>query len=177
MRAARRKTALCVGALGVNALCVRDLRGGNESPHRCGWGERRRDRTRRNRRQCRCPGPCACAWPDDTAGTADDWRNLVERFIGTYAYSYVFDGQAGYLDHALSSPSLVGKVTGADDWHINADEPIALDYNTEFKTDDRYAPTPFRKAPLSKRRAGCPEHRGWSETVIPDSIRDSSSRT
>ena len=25
-------------------------------------------------------------------------------------------------------------MTGVDDWHINADEPIVLDYNTEFKT-------------------------------------------
>jgi hypothetical protein len=50
------------------------------------------------------------------------------------AYSYVFDGESGYLDHALATPSLAAKVTGASDWHINSDEPIALDYNTEFKT-------------------------------------------
>ncbi len=60
--------------------------------------------------------------------------NLVRRHGGLTAYSYVFDGESGYLDHALATPSLASKVTGAAEWHINADEPIALDYNTEFKT-------------------------------------------
>jgi len=46
----------------------------------------------------------------------------------------VFGGESGYLDHALASPSLAAQAIGAADWHINADEPIALDYNTEFKT-------------------------------------------
>jgi predicted extracellular nuclease len=73
------------------------------------------------------------AGPDDLAGTADDYTNLVNRFVGTYAYSYVFDGQAGYLDHALSSASLSGQVTGVTEWHINADEPDVLDYDTSFK--------------------------------------------
>ncbi|WP_052351738.1 ExeM/NucH family extracellular endonuclease [Deinococcus pimensis] len=59
-------------------------------------------------------------------------------------YSYVFDGLFGYLDHALASSNLDRQVTGITEWHINADEPVVLDYNTEFKTDDRYAPTPFR---------------------------------
>ena len=45
------------------------------------------------------------AGPDDAAGTSDDYTNLVKQFLGTYAYSYVFDGQDGYLDHALSSPT------------------------------------------------------------------------
>ena len=50
------------------------------------------------------------------------------------AYSYVFDGQWGYLDHALGSARLVAQVTGVADHHINADEPSVLDYNTDFKT-------------------------------------------
>ena len=33
------------------------------------------------------------------------FTNLIETFIGADAYSYVFDGQWGYLDHALGSPS------------------------------------------------------------------------
>jgi len=73
------------------------------------------------------------AGPDDLEGTADDYANLVKQFVGTYAYSYVFDGQAGYLDHALSSASLTGQVTGVTEWHINADEPDVLDYDTSFK--------------------------------------------
>jgi hypothetical protein len=74
------------------------------------------------------------AGADDTAGTADDWTNLIEQFIGQYAYSFVFDGQAGYLDHALSNASMTGQVTGAAEWHINADEPDLIDYDTSFKS-------------------------------------------
>ncbi len=70
--------------------------------------------------------------------------------LGTSKYSYVFDGQIGYLDHALASSSLVPQVTGADDWHINSDEPSVLDYNTEFKSTGQitsfYAANPFRSS-------------------------------
>ncbi|WP_199319624.1 ExeM/NucH family extracellular endonuclease [Dolichospermum sp. FACHB-1091] len=50
------------------------------------------------------------------------------------SYSYVFDGQLGSLDHALATSSLAAQVSGAEKWHINADEPSVLDYNTEFKS-------------------------------------------
>ena len=66
--------------------------------------------------------------------TGAGYANLVRDHGGLAAYSYVFDGESGYLDHALATPSLAAKVTGVSDWHVNADEPIALDYNTEFKT-------------------------------------------
>ncbi len=46
-------------------------------------------------------------------------------------YSFVFDSQAGALDHALASASLVPQVREAIEWHINADEPPLLDYNLE----------------------------------------------
>ncbi|MBK9925000.1 MAG: ExeM/NucH family extracellular endonuclease [Anaerolineales bacterium] len=73
------------------------------------------------------------AGSDDTIGTSDDFTNLISNFHGAYAYSYTFDGQAGYLDHALASASLLPQVTGAADWHINSDEPDVLDYDTSFK--------------------------------------------
>ena len=73
------------------------------------------------------------AGSDDIAGTSDDFTNLIAHFQGAYAYSYTFDGQAGYLDHALANASLLGQVTGAADWHINSDEPDVLDYDTTFK--------------------------------------------
>lgn len=73
------------------------------------------------------------AGSDDTPGTADDYTNLIAYFQGTHAYSYTFDGQAGYLDHALASASLFPQITGAADWHINSDEPDVLDYDTSFK--------------------------------------------
>ncbi len=56
--------------------------------------------------------------------------------IGRYnalGYSYVFDGTAGRLDHAISSASMSPKVSGAVEWHINADEQLSYDYNLEFK--------------------------------------------
>lgn len=56
----------------------------------------------------------------------------------------MFNGETGALDHAYASSTLKAQVTGVGVWHINADEPTVLDYNTEFKTDDRYAPTPYR---------------------------------
>jgi len=52
--------------------------------------------------------------------------------LGGERYSFVFDGQAGSLDYALVSPSMVGQVGGVAEWHINADEPDALDYNLDF---------------------------------------------
>jgi len=48
-------------------------------------------------------------------------------------YSYVFDGTAGRLDHAITTSTLSAKVTGTVHWHIDADESLAQDYNLEFK--------------------------------------------
>jgi hypothetical protein len=54
------------------------------------------------------------------------WRDA---FAGHDApYSYVFDGQAGRLDHALLSPALAARLAGAAEWHSNADEPAAHGY-------------------------------------------------
>ena len=61
--------------------------------------------------------------------------NLLARDIGTSAYSFVFDGASGALDHALASPSLAAQVTQVQEWHINADEAPLLDYNLEFGRD------------------------------------------
>jgi predicted extracellular nuclease len=76
------------------------------------------------------------------------FTNMIESFLGPDAYSYVFDGQWGYLDHALGSGSIVSQVTGVGDYHINSDEPSVLDYNTDFKTVNLqnilYAPDQFR---------------------------------
>ena len=84
---------------------------------------------------------------DDEAGTADDYVDLVEAYEGEFAYSYVFDGEFGYLDYALANRALAGQVTGATEWHINADEPDILDYDTSFKQDAQdalYEPNPYR---------------------------------
>lgn len=83
-----------------------------------------------------------------TALTAAGYTDLVATHQGEQAYSYVFYGQAGYLDHGLANASLATKVKAATIWPINADEPRALDYNTEYKTPEQqasfYAPDAYR---------------------------------
>ena len=76
----------------------------------------------------------------------------VARF-DSFGYSYVFDGEAGYLDHALATPSLSAQIAGAKHWRINADEPAIIDYNTEFKQPacatcgpDYYSNTVYRSS-------------------------------
>ena len=55
--------------------------------------------------------------------------NLIDKFVDGDGYSYLFDGQIGYLDHALGTASLAGQVTGVTEWHVNADEVPLFDYN------------------------------------------------
>ena len=45
----------------------------------------------------------------------------------------MFNGESGYLDHALGTASMAAQVTGVTDWHINPDEPTVLDYNVELQ--------------------------------------------
>lgn len=52
----------------------------------------------------------------------------VDAFGDTPTYSYVFNGQAGRLDHALLSPALAPRLRGAAKWHINADEHEGFGY-------------------------------------------------
>jgi hypothetical protein len=67
------------------------------------------------------------------------YTNLIADRLGPQAYSYVFDGQWGYLDHALGSASVLPQVVSVSEWHINADEPNVLDYNTNFKSAGQIA--------------------------------------
>ncbi len=73
------------------------------------------------------------AGADDTDGTSDDYTDLLENFVGPDAYSYVFDGQLGYLDYGLASANLLSQVTGATAWNINADEVSVFDYNDDIQ--------------------------------------------
>lgn len=71
------------------------------------------------------------------------------------SYSYLFDGEAGYLDHALASTALAPRVRGVAHWHINADEPPYLDY---------------RREPGQPACTGCPS---GTEVVTPTPYRAS----
>ncbi|MES9541742.1 ExeM/NucH family extracellular endonuclease [Actinomadura sp. NPDC000600] len=71
----------------------------------------------------------------------------TERFVRpSQRYSYVFDGQSGELDHALAGRALSRRVTGATIWHVNSDEPVFLDYNTEYNPPAFYRPDAFRSS-------------------------------
>lgn len=86
-------------------------------------------------------------------------------------YTYVFFGAQGRLDHALATPELAEKVTGADTWMINADEAFAYGYSG---AEELYAPNEFRASDhdsvivgldvpgrgLSRRQAQRPPHAG-----------------
>ena len=55
--------------------------------------------------------------------TGGGMANLVARVPAADRYSYVFNGEAGYLDQALATGTLARQVAGVTVWHINADEP------------------------------------------------------
>jgi len=117
---------------------------------------------------------------------SEGFVNLIEDRNGPSSYSYVFDGQWGYLDHALASPALSGDVTGVGEYHINADEPLVLDYNDDFKTPGQvtslYAPDEFRAADhdpvivgldLDNRLAGEVSGWGWLDRPLTQASRTS----
>jgi len=68
-----------------------------------------------------------------TTLTNAGYVDLHQAFEGNDAYSYVFDGQLGYIDHALASPSIASQVTGLATWKINSDEVPVFDYNDTVK--------------------------------------------
>ncbi len=84
---------------------------------------------------------------DDTGGLVD----LIDSFDANgattngqdTAYSFVFDGQQGSLDHALGNDGFASLVTGLTEWHINADEPDLINYDTDFNNPAFYNPGVF----------------------------------
>jgi len=51
---------------------------------------------------------------------------------GVTPHSFVFDGQAGRLDHAMLSPSMAALLKGAAKWPVNSDESIGFAYDGVF---------------------------------------------
>jgi predicted extracellular nuclease len=80
---------------------------------------------------------------------AEGYTDLIEAFVGSGyaagAYSFNFFSQSGYLDHGLASETMTPQVTGAAFWHVNADEPSGLDYNS-FNQPALYQPDQFRSS-------------------------------
>jgi predicted extracellular nuclease len=110
-----------------------------------------------------------------TALEAKGYTDLMETFLGTGfnagAYSFNFFSQSGYLDHGLVNTSLLAQVTGAAFWHINADEPRALDYNN-FNQPALYNPDPYRSSDHDPVLVGICETTPpvVDVTVSPDSL-------
>lgn len=75
--------------------------------------------------------------------------DLAQQYIGNLAYNSGSNGFWGTLSYALASTSLLAHVSSATIWHINADEPGALDYNLENKSAgqlERYNADEFRSS-------------------------------
>lgn len=81
---------------------------------------------------------------------AGGYTDLLDAFQSDEVYTYVFNGQTGYLDYGLASASLLPQVTGAAPWNINSDEPGAYEYEENFDHPSNlplwYAPTPYRSS-------------------------------
>ena len=85
-----------------------------------------------------------------TAVKAAGYTDLIASLEGTGgwedgAYSFNFNAESGYLDHSLASSELIARVRGIGHWHINADEPTALDYNN-FNQPALFQPDEFRSS-------------------------------
>lgn len=78
------------------------------------------------------------------------YLNVFEALGKVPSHGYVFSGLSGSLDHALLNDMSLQYLVDATEWHINADEPIALDYNLEYKSAqqqlDYYAPDAYRSS-------------------------------
>jgi predicted extracellular nuclease len=63
---------------------------------------------------------------------AAGFTDVAQAILGPDAYGYVFDGQIGTLDYILANGPAFEALEGATEWHINADEADAIDYNIDI---------------------------------------------
>lgn len=72
------------------------------------------------------------------------WRDALPiRGEDLRHHSFVFNGAAGSLDHALVTPGLAGSITAALVWQINSDEIDLFNYRLERRPEGLYQPDPF----------------------------------
>ena len=67
--------------------------------------------------------------------------DMHRAFHADTAYSYMYNGEAGYLDHALASTSMRAQITGVSVFHINSDEPSMFEYS-----GSAYQPNMYRSS-------------------------------
>lgn len=71
------------------------------------------------------------------------WLDLLDTVADEERYSYVFEGRASLLDHALATPAVAEALRSASIWHINADEPSFRSHHLD-NPPEQYRPDPFR---------------------------------
>jgi predicted extracellular nuclease len=83
-----------------------------------------------------------------TTLTDGGYTDLMSHFSKGPEYTYVYMGEAGALDHALGSATLVSQVKGVVVWHIDADEAPVLGYSSSYKSKEQvewlYRNDPYR---------------------------------
>ncbi|MGF1768734.1 ExeM/NucH family extracellular endonuclease [Enterovibrio makurazakiensis] len=102
---------------------------------------------------------------DDVAREVGDgfgYVNLATYALGDDAFSYTFDGELGSLDHAVGNASVVEKVTGVEDWHINSVESSLFEYSGRFtgdlvKSDNAYSSSDHDPVVISLQYAVAPQ--------------------
>ena len=57
------------------------------------------------------------------------YTDMHRVFHADSAYSYVYNGEAGYLDNVLASPTMKSQITGVSVFHVNTDEPTQFEYS------------------------------------------------
>jgi len=81
------------------------------------------------------------------------YANLNDRFAHSYGFPLALGESPetqgwGTLDYVFANETLQAQVTGSQVVHINADEPVYIDYNIEFKpeeiADAMYTPDAYR---------------------------------
>ena len=89
---------------------------------------------------------------------AAGYVDLVDtRLAEADQYSYVFQGQASYLDHALVSERLARRVAGVDIWHVNADDAVPrLQHRVQPRRVLLTGPVPLLRPRPGPGRAGGP---------------------
>ncbi len=71
----------------------------------------------------------------------ENMTDLHTYFHADSSYSYVYRGQAGYLDHAIANQTMLTQITGMQAYHINSDENDKYTYDksndlTMFRSSD-----------------------------------------
>ena len=83
------------------------------------------------------------SFPQETLDRGFGLVNLEARSGGKHSYSFIFDGELGALDHAITNKALASKVVRVQNWHINSPENSLFEYPGKYSGDLPKDPGPF----------------------------------